>query len=203
VGDWRVTVRLDDHSRHGGARTLKQLMDAVHARLGEPADISANKSGLFVYSDSEATAIEAASAARDLLGPLAAEPVVTVERWNPLTTEWDADLAASSPSDSELADAERRHRIADDTDRSQATGVPAWTVRAAFGSRGDAIELARRLGSLGLPVVRRGKSVLLGASNEDVADELVQRVAEQGRMATVSVQRTLVWAPPVDCTPLF
>ena len=36
-----------------------------------------------------------------------------------------------------------------------------------------------------MQAVRRGKSVLLGASNEDVAAALTQRVEEQGRMPTV------------------
>lgn len=203
MGDWRVTVRLDTYPRQAAAAASRQVTDGIRARLGQLAQISEAKHEIFVYSDSEAAATEAASVARELLGPLGAEPEVRLDRWNPITAEWDADLAASSPSDAELADAERRHRIADDTYRSQSSGLPAWTVRATFASRRDASELARRLGSLGLPVVRRGKSVLLGASNEDVADELVQRVEEQGRMATVRVERTLVWAPPVDYTPLF
>jgi hypothetical protein len=200
MGDWRVTVRMGRQSRDARTLVLSQATEGMRARLGERADISAGKSELFVYTGSEAAASEAASVALELLTQLGVQPEVMLDRWNPFTVDWDADLGASSPAD-ELADAQRKQRIADDTRRSEVSGVPAWTVTAAFSSRHDAIELARRLRVQGLPAVRRGKSVLLGASNEDVAAALTQRVEEQGRMPTVRVERTI--APPVDYSPLL
>jgi hypothetical protein len=203
VGDWRVTVRMGRRSR--GARTpvFSQVAEGMRTRLGQLADISAGQSELFVYTDSEAAASEAASVALELLTQLGVQPEVVLDRWNPFTMDWDADLGAPSPA-GEPADARRKQRIADDTRRSEASGVPAWTVTAAFSSRHDAIELARRLREQGLPAVRRGKSVLLGASNEDVAAALAQRAAEQGRLPAVRVERTIVVTPPVDYyTPLL
>jgi hypothetical protein len=197
MGDWRVTVRMGRQSR--GARTLalSQVTEGMRTRLGALAEISAGKSELFVYTDSEAAASEAASVALELLTQLGVQPEVTLDHWNPFTVDWDADLGDSSPAD-ERADAQRRQRIADDTRASEASGLPAWTVTAAFSSRHDAIELTRRLRAQGLPAVRRGKSVLLGASNEDVAAALMQRVEEQGRMPAVRVERTVAVTPPVD-----
>ena len=42
----------------------------------------------------------------------------------------------------------------------------------------------------------RRKSVLFGASNEDVARELAQRAVEQVPAAEVHVERAFVWSPP-------
>jgi hypothetical protein len=197
MDEWRVTVRLGPQPRAARTLVLSQVTEGLRARLGELVEISAGKSELFVYTGSEAAASEAASVALELLTQRGVQPEVMLDRWNPLTVDWDGDLGASSPDD-EFADAQRQQRIADDTRRSEASGVPAWTVTAAFSSRHDAIELAGRLRSQGLPAVRRGKSVLLGASNEDVATALMQRVEEQGRMPTVRIERTIVATPPVD-----
>jgi hypothetical protein len=197
VSEWRVTVRLKSQARGARARALEQLTDGLHARLGQLATVSGGGSDVFVYTDNEAAASEAASIAHEVLGQLGVPPEVELDHWNPFTEEWDAGPAA------EPTDAGRDQRIADETRRSEASGVPTWTVSAALSSRRDAIELARGLRCLGLPAVRRGKSVLLGASNEDVAAELAQRFAEQGCTAAVRVERTLVWAPPVDWGPTF
>jgi hypothetical protein len=199
MGDWRVTVRMGRQSRDARTLALSQVTEGMRARLGALAEISAGKSEIFAYTDSEAAASEAASVALELLTQLGVQPEVTLDRWNPFTVDWDPDLGDSSPAD-ERADARRRQRIADDTRASEASGLPAWTVTAEFSSRHDAIELARRLRAQGLPAVRRGKSVLLGASNEDVAAALTQRVEEQGRMPAVRVERTVAVTPPVDYT---
>ncbi len=202
MGDWRVTVRLKGQSKASRALVTSQVTDGLRARLGRHADISPGQSGLFVYCGGEAAAREAASVARELLDQLGAEAEIMLDRWNPFTLEWDADLGLSSAA-AGVADAQRQQRIACDTRRSAVSGVPAWTVTAALSSRHDAIELAQRLRSQGLPAVRRGKSVLLGASNEDVASELMRRIEEQGRMPAVRVERTIVVTPPVDYTPLL
>lgn len=202
MGDWRVTVRLGRRSRHARTLVLSQATESMRTRLGKLADISAGQSELFVYTDSEAAASEAAGVALEVLTQLGVQPEVVLDRWNPFTMDWDADLGAPSPA-GELADAQRKQRIADDTRRSEVSGVPAWTVTAEFSSRRDAIELARRLRSQGLPAVRRGKSVLLGASNEDVAAALTQRAEEQGRMPAVRAERTSVVTPPVDYLPFL
>jgi hypothetical protein len=192
VGDWRVTVRLSSRAHAAGPLAVDQVTDGMRARLGRRADISAAESGLFVYAGSEAAAAEAASVARELLGQFGVPAAVSLDRWNPFTGDWDADLGTPSPALSARAAAERARRIAVDTRKTEVSGVPAWTGQAEFPSRRDAIELRRRLRALGLPAVRRGKSVLLGASNEDVAEKLMWRMEEQGHPAAVRVKRTIL-----------
>jgi len=58
-------------------------------------------------------------------------------------------------------------------------------------------------GAEGVPALRRGKSVVLGASNEDAARELALRAAEQVPAADVQVERTFVWSPPADYGPFY
>jgi hypothetical protein len=196
VADWRVTVQLPSASRASRAVLRRQVADGIRDRLGQLAAVSACGSELFVYADTEAVADEAAQVARELTGHRGLLAEVRLDRWHPLKAEWVGGIEAGFgllPA-WQLADAEHRRQIAEDTQRSEATGVAQWTVRVTLSSRHDAVQLAGRLSAEGVPVVRRRKSVLLGASNEDTARELAQRVPA----AEVHVERTFVWWPGTE-----
>src|SRR6266567_1873458 len=203
VTEWRVTVRLHSASRTSRAVLKGQVAEGVRDRLGQLAAVSAGSPELFVYADTEAAASEAAQVARELIGQHGLLAEVRVDRWNPLEAQWDDGTEAGLLPAAELADEEHQRQIAEDTRRSQATGVAQWTVRVTLSSRHDAAQLARRLGAEGVPALRRGKSVVLGASNEDAARELALRAAEQVPAADVQVERTFVWSPPADYGPFL
>jgi hypothetical protein len=203
VADWRVTVQLQSASRASRAVLQHQVRDGIRDRLGQLAAVSAGSSELFAYADTEAAAGEAAQVARELIGQHGLLAEVRVDRWHPLRAEWADGTEAGLVSAQELADAEHQRQVAEDTQRSQDTGVAQWTVRVRLSSRHDAMQLAGWLSAEGIPVARRRKSVLFGASNEDAARELAQRAAEQAPAAEVHVERTFVWSPPVDVPPFL
>jgi hypothetical protein len=204
VADWRVTVQLQSASRASRAVLRQQVADGLRDRLGELAAVSAGSSALFVYAETEAAAAEAAQVARELTGQHGLLAEVRLDRWHPVKAEWADGSEIRLLSAGQLADEEHRHQVAEDTQRSEATGVAQWTVRVTLSSRHDAVQLAGRLSAEGVPVVRRRKSVLLGASNEDAARELAQQAAEQVAAAEVQVERTFVWSPspPIDFGPI-
>jgi hypothetical protein len=175
----------------------------IRSRLGQLATVSASGSELFIYADTEAVADEAAQAARDLIGHYGLQAEVRLERWHPLLAEWHDDTETVSLPAWELADAEHQRWIAEDRRVSEATGVAQWTVRVTLSSRRDAMQLAEWLSAEGIPVVRRRKSILLGASDEDAAHELAQWAAERAPAAEVRVERTVLPAPPPDFGPLI
>lgn len=204
VADWRVTVELHSASRTARAVLRRQVADGIRDRLGQLAAVSSpGRSELFVYADTEAVAGEAAQVARDVLGNGGLQAEVRLDRWNPLTAEWDDSAEGSLLPDWRLADAEHRRRVVADAQRSQATGVAQWTVRVTLSSRHDAIQLAEGLSAEGVVVMRRGKSVVIGGSDEDAARELAQRAAERAPAAEVDVRRTFVYVPPADFGPLL
>ena len=197
--DWRVAVRLDGASRGSRAILQGQVADGLRARLGELADISVgNGSGLFVYAETEALAGEAAQMARDLADEHGLAPQITLDWWSAITSEWLSTADARSLPSLEREAAEHERQVAEDARRSEATGVPQWTVRVTLPSRHDAVRLAGWLRSVGIPAVRRRKSVLLGATDEDVARELARLATEQTRDASVNVERTVLLSVPVD-----
>jgi hypothetical protein len=198
VADWRVTVQL--HSASGDSRALLRgpVAHGIRDRLGQLVAVSEGDSELFVYADTAAAASEAAQAARELIGSHRLPADVRLERWHPLKAEWADDTEGALLPAWQLAEAEHQRRVAEDTQKSETTGVARWTVRIALSSRHDAMQLAGQLNAEGVPAVRRRKSVLLGASNEDEARELAQRVGELVPAADVRLEQTFVWSPPVD-----
>jgi hypothetical protein len=188
--DWRVTVRLDGKSRGSRAALQGQVADGLRARLGEFADVTADGYRLFVYTGTEALAGEAAQAALHLAGEYGLAPQIVLDRWNTDVSEWQSG-GAEPLSGPERADRKHERQVAEDARRSEATGVPQWTVRVTLPSRDDAARLAGWLQSVGIPAVRRRKSVLLGAADEDVARELERLTAEQAPEAHVQVERNM------------
>jgi len=192
-------VRLDGASR--GSRTVLQgqVADGLRARLGELADVSAGSgSSLFVYADTEALADEATRAARNLADEHGLAPEITIDRWSAGISEWVSVGDAEPLPDPEREAEEHERRVAEDARRSEATGVPQWTVRVVLPARHDAVRLAGWLRSVGIPSVRRRASVLLGAADEDVARELARLAAEQAPDADVRVERTVVVSVPAE-----
>lgn len=201
--DWRVTVRLTDGSRAARTVLRGQIVGDLRRRLPQSAEVSLGKSALFIYADTSGAAHEAAEIARDLAGQDQLDTEVRLDRWHPADREWDDDPQFLRRPDRDLRNAEHDHRITEDLRRSEETGVAQWTVRLTLPSRHDAADLVQRLAIGGMTAARRGKVVEIGATHEDAARELAQRVAEQAPSASLEVERTFIWSPPIEGTPLI
>jgi hypothetical protein len=74
---------------------------------------------------------------------------------------------------------------------SAAAGYPEWEVRVQCGSHRDATELAEKLVHEGVPNLRRWKYLLVGALDEDSADELADRIRQEAPAgSTTTVEGT-------------
>ena len=76
-------------------------------------------------------------------------------------------------------EAEHEKLEAQDTADSLASGYAEWEVQIALPSHGDAVELAERLESEGIPVTRRWKHLIVGADDEDDANALATRLRDE------------------------
>jgi len=116
-------------------------------------------------------------------------PQIVLDWWDADSSEWQS--GAGPASDPEWAKGKHAREVAEDARRSEATGVPQWTVRVTLPSRQDAVRLSGWLQSVGIPAVRSRKWVLLGAADEDVARELERLTTEQAPGARVLVARNI------------
>ncbi len=191
--DWRLQADFNEeqHVRHMleqlGARELEHdLSEAFHDRVV----VSRDGNRVFLYAGSR----EQAEAARKLIDQLAAEHGwnvdVELKRWHPAAEEWeDPDLplpdgdAAKAAEHAALIGAERRE--------TQERGYPEFEVRVDLPSRHDAVGFEERLRGEGLPAVRRGSYLLVGATDEDEAKTLAERIeAEAPGESSVKVEGT-------------
>jgi hypothetical protein len=191
--DWRLQVNLreEKHVRslleQLSARELEHdLGDAFHDRVV----VSRDGNRVFLYAGSR----EQAESAEKLIDKLAAEHDSTVEtelkRWHPAAEDWE-DPDAPLPDGDAGHEAEHAALIAAERRETQERGYPEFEVRVDLPSRHDAAHFEERLRGEGLPAVRRGRYLLVGATDEDQAKTLAERIeAEVPDESNVKVEGT-------------
>jgi hypothetical protein len=191
--DWRVTVTFDDeaHVRHAvqSMRDHKVERD-VHHRLGDRVAVSADGASVFLYAGTEDAAREADRVVREILAKRQLTAAFKLDRWHPIEQEWE-DAGAPLPQTAAQREAEDERRVADETEETAETGQSGYEVLIEVPSRHEAVELGERLQSEGHPVIRRWRYLVLGANNEDEANDLAKSV-QQEVPATASVRATPV-----------
>lgn len=201
--DWRLQVDLheEEHVRRLlerlDARELEHdLSDAFHDRV----IVSRDGDRVFLYAGTR----EQAESAGKLVDRLAAEHGWSVDaelkHWHPTAEEWeDPDLPL--PDDDAARAAEHAALIAAERRETEERGYPEFEVRIDLPSRHDAAHFEGQLRNEGLPAVRRGKYLLVGATDEDAAKTLAERIeTEAPGESSVKVEGTwkaaLVEQPP-------
>jgi hypothetical protein len=195
--DWRVTVELAEGSGEslGSRLDEHEVEEELHERLGGGVAVSHDGPHLFLYADTREVAEAARDAVQSLLDAEGATAAVSLDRWHPLADEWrpaDEPLPATEAErEKELDEAE-----AQDAADSAASGYAEWEVRVDLPDHADAVELAAKLEQEGVPVTRRWKHLLVGATDEEEATELADRLraeAPSGTQFTVEPSGEMAW----------
>jgi hypothetical protein len=176
--DWRLQIDFVEenfadalHDRLDAEELEHDLSRAFHDRV----IVSRNGTTVFLYAGDR----EQVEKARALVERLAREDGEEINasftRWHPEAEDWrPADQPL--PQDAEARAAEHSARVAHERQESQESGDPEYEVRIDLPSHKDARELAERLDAEGLRSVHRWKYVLLGAADEDGANQLAERI---------------------------
>jgi hypothetical protein len=190
--DWRVRMTFADH---GDARDMAGVLEAEGFEHGVGEDrrvvVSVDDADLFVYADAR----EVAEQARDAVLAAAAKrgwhPHAQLRRWHPAAQEWlDAEL--DLPTTAAEHDEEHERLIAAERADAARYGFPEWEVRVTCRTARAAQQLAGRLREEGVPSLRRDRYLLFGATDEDAARTLADRLqGELGAGAGVSIEGTL------------
>ena len=135
-------------------------MRSLGSRISSDIEVLQTPRSVFLYAASAHAAAQAERALRDVLAEHDVTAGVRREQWNPISGRWT--------SHEKLMNAERR--------KSAATGRAQWQVRVQASSRHELKALARGLEADGLPVARRWKYLIAGASCEDEAHALADRI---------------------------
>jgi hypothetical protein len=193
--DWRLQIDLHDA---GHARQLieqlksPELQHDLSDAFEDRAIVSRDGGLVFVYGGSR----EQTEGARRLVLSLAEQRGWDVdadlEHWHPTAEDWE-DPDKPLPAGDAARLAEHEALIATEREETAKTGHPEFEVRVDLPSRHDAVRLSERLRGEGLPAVHRWKFLLVGATDEDSAKALAERIrGEAPAGSRVSVEGT--WA---------
>ena len=196
--DWRVTIDFDDES---DGTQLAEWLAAVdlegeqRASLGDRVVVSRDGPRVYLYSDSEEPAREVLRTVSARIEHEGHAAVTALERWHPVEQAWKDGSIALPDTAAEIA-AEHERFQAREAAESAETGAAQWEVRVELRSHEDTEDLAERLESEGIPVVRRYTFLLAGAANEDDARALAERLrgeVPEGAKVEVEPGGGMVW----------
>lgn len=200
--DWRLEVDLDEGPHLGSllerleARELEHdLSDAFQDRV----IVSRDGDRLFLYAGSR----EQLEKGAGLIDRLARQHDWSIRselrRWHPLAEEWE-DPDSPMPDDEASRRAEHEQLMATERRETERRGRPEFEVRVDFPSRREAAATDEKLRAEGLPSVHRARYLLVGASDEDNAKALAERLrAEAPADSEVRVEGT--WQAAYDERP--
>jgi hypothetical protein len=196
--DWRLKVGLFED---GAARELTERLEAerlgegVKTAFGDQLIVSVDGPNVFCYAGERAQAELAADAIRTIAGERGWDVELELKRWHPTAEEWeDPDLPLPT-TDAERA-AEHAQRVAKEREDSAERGYGEYEVRVQCSTHSETAELADRLRDEGLPVLRRWRYLLVGASDEDAASALAERLrgeAPPGSTVVAEVSQRVAW----------
>jgi len=182
--DWRVTATAanDEQAREViAALHEREVHDDLRRALGGRVAVSSDGPELFLYADTRSAARTANQVLQEVLRDVGANTDSHLTRWHPIEERWE-DEDVPVPETEDERQAERERLDADDDAVSLATGVAQWEVRVELASHAEAERLADELEIDGRSVVRRWWFVLVGANNQDDAEELGRRLASRGKV---------------------
>ncbi|MDQ6729793.1 MAG: hypothetical protein M3022_05740 [Actinomycetota bacterium] len=192
--DWRLRITLTDPRDAG--RLTEELRDHTRQEdlrrtMHDRVIVSTDESEVFCYAGSREQAEVTATTVTRLADEHGWNVSFELRHWHPTAEQWEeADVPL--PADDAARAGERAERIAHERAESAQQGYPEFEVRVQCASRGEAGELAVRLRNEGIPVVQRFRAVLVGATDEDSAEQFAVRLrGEAPRGAQVTVEGNL------------
>ena len=196
--DWRVTIDFDDES---DGTQLAEWLAAVdlegeqRASLGGRVVVSRDGPRVYLYSDSQEPAKEVLRTVSARIEHEGHAAVTALERWHPVEQAWKDGSIPLPDTAAEIAEEHERLQAREAAESAE-TGAAQWEVRVELRSNEDTEDLAERLESEGIPVVRRHTFLLVGAANEDDAKALAGRLrgeVPEGAKVEVEPGGGMVW----------
>ena len=175
--DYRIRIEVDAEQAEGLLERLGLELNDEAAELARELKerrlvVSHDGDEVFVYADSPAAAESARSVIQAVLRDLGVAAVTgSIEHWIDAEDRWNDEPPGETWEEEELDH-----------------GHAPWEVRVQFASHAEARELADRLEQESLPVERRWRFVIVGASSKEDAEALAARVH-----GTVEPGGALVW----------
>jgi hypothetical protein len=185
--DWRVTVDLAEGHNLAADLDEHELEEEARSTFGNRIAVSGEGAQLFLYADTRPAAEQAMEVVQKLVERGGGTARMVLHQWHPLAEEWKPADEPLPKTDTEVEEENEEREEQDEAD-TDASGYAEWEVRLDLPSHGAAVELADKLEAEGIPTTRRWKYLLVGAADEDDANDLAKRFESEAPAGT----RTLV-----------
>jgi hypothetical protein len=190
--DWRL--RIDLHEP-GPAHQLSELLGTpelehdLERSFHDRVVVSVDGSEVFCYAGTAAQAERAEELIRRLAEQHGWNVEIELAHWHPTAELWEP-AEVRDPETADDRESEREGRIARERRESAERGYPEFEVRVQCASRAQAGELSARLDSEDIPNLHRWSYLLIGATDEDSAQALAERVRAEAPAGTaVTIER--------------
>ena len=196
--DWRLKVGLFDDS---AAKALTERLDAeklsdeFEESFADRLIVSGDGPNVLVYAGDREQADRAAEAIRAIAAEHGWDVELELKRWHPTAEEWEDPDKPLPETDAERA-AEHAALLAREREETAERGYAEYEVKIHCSSHHDCVKLADRLRDEGLPTAHRWKYILVGATDEDSANALAERLraeAPPGATVTAEVSERTTW----------
>lgn len=194
--EWRLALSAEAAGSEMVERLAsRELEHDLDEAFGDTVIVSAEGDTVYLYAGSRAQAERAAALVARLAEQHGWKLDSELRRWHPEADEWE-DPDAPLPADAAGRAAEHEEAIEVEREEVEVSGEPRFEVRVDLDSHGEAAELAKRLEGEGVPAVRRWKYLVVGATDEDSAKQLAERLrheAPEGSEVTVEGSGRVAW----------
>jgi hypothetical protein len=190
--DWRLRIDLRETGlahRLSGLLTAEELEHDLERSFHDRVVVSVDGPEVFLYAGTLPQAERAEELIRRLAEQHSWDLEIELSHWHPTAELWEP-AEVRDPDTAADREYEREGRVARERRDSAERGYPEFEVRVQCASRAQAGELADTLDHEGIPSLHRWSYLLIGATDEDSAQALAERLrAEAPAGTTVTVER--------------
>ena len=193
--DWRLQIDLDDDGISGKVADLmrsNEIENELAFDLKDAVIVSREGERIFVYAATRDPLDLVQEKAGEFFDRKGWKAEFELRHWHPVADEWE-DPDNPLPSTEAGKAAEHAQLMETEDEETVARhGRAEFEVSIKFPTHHEAREFAKKLEAEGLQPVRRWHYMVVGAADEDAADELAERIrAEAPADAEVKAEYSL------------
>jgi hypothetical protein len=177
--DWRLQIDLEDEGAAGKVADLMRSNELEHeleVDLKGGVAVSHEGERIFLYAGTREPLDWVRDEVEKFLDPKGWKAEIELRHWHKAAEEWEDP---DQPLPSTAAEEEAEHEQLIETEHAEVAahhGRAEFEVRIEFPSHGEARDFAKKLEDEGLEPVRRWHYMVVGAADEDAAQELAERI---------------------------
>jgi hypothetical protein len=195
--DWRLQIDLADSGVSGQIADHLRSAELEHdleTAFDQRVIVSHEGGTIFLYAGDRDQLDRARRVVQGQLDQKGWDASFELRHWHEAAEDWE-DPDAAEPTTAAGQEAERERLMATEDEEAAARGLAEFEVRVEFPSHREARDFAKRLEDEGLEPVRRWRYLVVGAADEDAANELADRIrAEAPTDSKVTAEGSLAAA---------